>query len=40
MKKTALVALLGIVLFACKNENKVETVEQNTDTTTTVPINK
>ena len=40
MKKTALVALLGIVLFACKNENKVETVEQNTDTTTTVSINK
>lgn len=40
MRKTTLVALLGIVLFACKNEKKVETPEQNTDTTKTVPINK
>jgi len=40
MKKTALVALLGIVLFACKNEKKVETVEQNTDTTKTADVDK
>lgn len=40
MKKTALVALLGIVLFACKNEKKVETVEQNADTTKTAAIDK
>jgi len=40
MRKTAIIALLGIVLFSCKNEKKVETAEQNIDSTQTEVTNK
>lgn len=34
MKKTAIFALLGIVLFSCKNEKKTENTEQKTEIST------
>ncbi|MEP6931220.1 MAG: OmpA family protein [Flavobacterium sp.] len=36
MKKTAIIALLGILLFSCKNEKKVENTEQKTEIPKTV----
>jgi len=39
MKKFAFAALLGIVLFSCKNEKKAETVETNTEAPKTETTN-
>lgn len=40
MKKTAIVAILGIALFSCNNEKKVEKVEQKTEVQETETASK